>query len=191
MAFEAAAGFIPGGMLGDITSIGNADFQNNIVFDVTQQDAEIFFALGTEVECWDTTNLTAARFCYHRGVASVVDTDAVIIKHGDNAGILLDDAGALTSELGMIGFAMGATVASTYGWFQVWGRAEVNAAANFGESTDDGLFSTTVAGTVDDTAGGGQIMRARVESAIGTPAAGTAYVDIWYPFSPGTSGTWV
>lgn len=190
MAFEAVAGFVPGGAFGDITNIGNADFQNTNVFDVTQNDAAALFALGTEVECVDTTNVTRARFIYARGVANMVDTDAVIIKHGDNAAILLDNLN-LNEEIGAIGFAMAAVVAAEYGWFQVWGRAEANVAANFGEGADDGVFTTTTAGTVDDTAGGGQIMGARAESAIDTPATGTAYVDIWYPFCPGTGGTWV
>ncbi len=184
MAFELASAAIGGGNFADITN-----FDTNI-FAATQVDSSALFAIGTEVECLDTTNSTRARFCYHRGVASVVDTDACILKHGDNAAILLFDNSALTSELGMVGFAMGAVTAALYGWFQVWGRAEVNAAASFGEGADDGLFATSTAGTVDDAAAGngGQIFFARVESAIGTPAAGTAYVDIWYPFIPGTAG---
>ena len=189
MAFESVeSDFIPGGAFGDTTSIGNADFQTTPVFDVTQVDSAIMFALGTEVECVDTTNITRARFCYHRGVASMVDTDAVIIKHGDNAGILVLN-GALDSEIGFVGFAMGAVTAALYGWFQVWGRAEANVAGSFAAA--GGVFATGTGGTVDDGAGGGQIMNARSESAINDPATGTAYVDIWYPFIAGTGGTWV
>ena len=78
----------------------------------------------------------------------------------------------------LIGFAMGATVANTYGWFQVWGRAEANVAASF--AANNVCHSTTLAGTIDDS-GDGQILNCRSETAIDTPATGTAYVDIWYP----------
>ena len=182
MAFKLADSNISGGNFADVTNFDTTRFL------VTENHTSALFAIGTQVECLDNTNATRARFSYHRGVASVVDTDAMILKHGDNAGILLDNA-ALNEEIGAIGFAMAAVVAGEYGWFQTWGRAEANVASGFAAA--GGVFTTTLAGTVDDSAGGGQIMNARSESAIDTPVTGTAYIDIWYPFCPGTTGSWV
>lgn len=182
MAFEPVTGFIPGGNA-VIDSSGNALDTN--VFDVTQIDTTQLFAIGTEVECFDTTNKTRARFVYHQGVASVVATDACILKHGLNACILLDDAVSGAEIGGLIGFAMAAIVASRFGWFQVWGRAEANVLGSF--AADGLIYTTTTAGTVDDSAGGGQVLNARSESAIDTPNTGSAYIDIWYPSIAGQS----
>lgn len=153
--------------------------------DVTQVDSSALHDIGTEIEMWDDTVGSRARFRYHRGVASVTTGDACILKAGDNACILVDD-GVAGAEIGAsVGIAMAAIVAASYGWFQVWGRATVNVAASF--AADGLVYATTTAGTVDDAAGGGQILKARSESAIGTPAASQAYIDLDYPFIGGTA----
>ena len=174
MAFEPIVSFVPG---------GNSDTKT--VFDVTQIDSSALFQLGMEVVCRDTTSDAIAKFVYARGVASVVVTDFCILKHGNNACILLDDGVAGAEFGGMIGVAMAALVANKYGWFQVWGRAESNVATGF--AADGLIFATTMAGTVDDSAGGGQVLNARSESAINTPNTGTAFIDIFYPSIAGAS----
>lgn len=153
-------------------------------FDVTQVDAQVsstdtpLFPFGTRVRCFDTVLFSVSEFIYAKGVASVVAGDFMIIKHGDNAGILLDDT-AVLSEGGGLGVAMAAVVANTYGWFQIWGRATCNVLSGF--AADGIIFASTTAGTVDDSAGGGQVLGAKSESAIDTPSSGQAYIDIWYP----------
>ena len=173
MALEPVGPSIPGGVTSTVTS-----------FDATQIDTTALFHPGTRVLCYDTTSDCMAEFVYARGVASVVATDFMIIKHGDNAGILLEDGVAGAEIGGLLGVAMAAIVAARYGWFQVWGRAECNVAASF--AADGLIYATTTAGTVDDAAGGGQVLNARSESAIDTPNTGSAYIDIFYPSIAGT-----
>lgn len=174
MAWQAIEDFIPG-----------VDGLTHEKWDPTQNHSSRLFQLGTRVRAYDETNTAWGEFIYARGVASVTAGDACILKHGDNACILLDD-GVAGAEIGaLVGFALAAVVAAQYGWFQIWGRATANVAASF--AANGLIYATTTAGTVDDAAGGGQLLNARSESAIGTPAAGQAYIDICYPSIAGTT----
>lgn len=179
MAFQPITDHIPGG------TVQGSNGQLDADFTVTDVHSTAQFVLGHRVRAYDTTTLCWAEFVYAKGVATVTAGDAYIIKHGDNACILVDDGTAGAEIGGLVGFAMAAIVASSYGWFQVWGRATANVAASF--AANGLIYATTTAGTVDDAAGGGQILKARSESAIGTPAASQAYIDIFYPFIGGTT----
>jgi len=179
MALEVVAGFVPGG-----NTVDNTNFVTRL-FDVTEIHTAQQFDIGTCVECRDTTVGSRAIFAYHRGVAAVTVGDAVILKHTDDAAILLDDGVAGAEIGGLVGFAMAAVVAANYGWFQVYGRATANVASGF--AADGLIYATTTAGTVDDAAGGGQVLNARSESAIDTPSTGKAYIDIWWPSIAGTA----
>ena len=173
MALKALSGFVPG-----------VDGATNAAFDVTQVDSSRLFPIGMEVPVYDTVNFCWGKVRYHRGVASVTAGDACIVSFADEAAILVDD-GVAGAEIGLIGFALAAIVAASYGWFHVCGRAAANVAAGF---ADNGLiYATTTAGTVDDAAGGGQVLGARSAGAIDTPATGQAYIDIIYPSIAGTS----
>ena len=165
---------------------GGATIAGQVALDMTENDSSARFHLGSCVYMWDTTLSCVQEYIYARGVAGVVVTDAMIIKCGDNAGVLLDDdAGAGGEWASLVGFAMAAIVAAEYGWFHICGRATANVLASFADNQL--IYATTTAGTVDDAAGGGQLLNARSAGAIGTPDAGSAYIDIHYPSMAGAS----
>jgi len=154
---------------------GGATIAGQVALDVTENDSSARFHLGACVLMWDTTLSCVQEFRYARGVAAVTVGDAVILKCGDNAGILLDDSVSGAEIASVIGWAMAAVVAAEYGWFHISGRVTANVAASF--AANNLIWTTTTAGTVDDS-GDGHVLGARSESAIGTPASGQAYIDV-------------
>lgn len=153
------------------------DGTNPSRFDPTQIDSSAQYPIGTIIYAHNNTLSTACAFRYARGVASVAAGDACVLPIADEAAVRL----TLSITGGLVGFAMAAVVADKYGWFQVGGRATANVAASF--AADKFVFATATAGTVDDAAGATkvQLIGARSESAIDTPATDQAYVDIWFP----------
>lgn len=118
-------------------------------------------------------------YIYLSGVASTAAGDAVIY-HEDGSTVRLVTGAAA----GPVAIALAATVASTYGWYQVEGLATVNVAAGF---ADNGLiFSTATAGTVDDAiVADSQVLGAVGRSAI---ASGQASVQLHRPWFGDTNG---
>lgn len=137
------------------------------------------YKAGTTVRCRDTS--TAERgegiFMYAKGVASVVAGDYCVISPLNDPAIR-----ATTRSFGMGGVAMAAIVASTWGWFQVFGVAVVNVLAAFAD--DKVCYTTATAGSIDDAVVAGDLIYgARSASAIDT---GQALVDLRYPYTGDT-----
>ena len=83
-------------------------------------------------------------YVYCEGVASVVAGDWVSF---DEAFVLLR---LVTNNIGSVGVAMAAIVASRYGWVQIYGKNTI-ANGNSGNVADNGqLYTTGSAGVVDD-----------------------------------------
>ena len=83
-------------------------------------------------------------YIYCEGVASVVAGDWVSF---DEAYVLLR---LTTNNIGSVGVAMAAIVASRYGWVQIYGKNTI-ALGNSGNVADNGqLYTTGTAGVVDD-----------------------------------------
>jgi len=115
-------------------------------------------------------------FIYLKGLASVALGTWVTFNMDDGSVALL-----AANAIGPVAVAMAATVASTYGWYQLSGKAVGLCAAAF---ADNGLvYATATAGTIDDAVvAGDRVKNALGASAIGTPAAGQAEFEIQRPW---------
>lgn len=79
-----------------------------------------------------------------------------------------------------VAVAIGAPQAGQYGWFQISGVAIVNATA--ASAAQSACYATATAGSVNSAADAGdQILGARLLTAVGTPAAGKAYLQVNRP----------
>jgi hypothetical protein len=76
---------------------------------------------------------------------------------------------------------MSATVASTFGWYQITGKAVALALTGF---VDNGnVYATAAAGSVDDAiVAGDRVKLAKGASDLGVPSAGFAEFEISRPF---------
>lgn len=78
-----------------------------------------------------------------------------------------------------LAIATAATVAATYGWYQIGGVAIVNTIGGTGAGV---AMGTATAGFLGNTADAGdQILNARIVTAVGTPAANQSYITISRP----------
>lgn len=140
--------------------------------------------VGSRARFYDDTQ-GEGEFIFLPGVASTVAGDIVDYDLTPGAEATVRHTNATASNKGSpVAFATAATVASTYGWYQIFGVTIANVLAAF---ADNGvIFGTATAGSVDDAADAGdQILNARGVSAIDTPSTGKAYVQIAYPFVQG------
>lgn len=161
----------------------NAPLGAPLIDPTTVHDSEDY-PIGTIISGYDDTQ-GYGEFIFLPGVASCTEGDLVVydLVPAAEATVL-----ALTTTHDNSGrpvaVALGAVVAGKYGWFQITGVAIVNVAASF--AAGNKVFMTTTAGTVDDAAvAGAQVLGAISSSAIGTPAAGQAYVTMNRAFLQG------
>lgn len=131
--------------------------------------------LGLIVRAKDPT-YGVGEFIYLKGVASTAVGSWVTYNTDDHSTALL-----AANAIGPVAVAMSATVASTYGWYQISGKAVGKALAAY---ADNGLvFATATAGSVDDAVvAGDRVKLALGASAVGTPSAGLAEFEIQRPF---------
>lgn len=123
----------------------------------------------------DTTAYGEGEFIYLKGVASTVLGSCVVYNPDDYTTTLV-----LSTSIGPVAFAMAATVASTFGWYQINGKAVGKVAAGF---VDDANCYFQSAGIIDDTiVAGSRIQNCKGASAIDTPATGLAELEIHRPF---------
>lgn len=131
--------------------------------------------LGLTVQAVDAT-LGAGEFVYLQGLAATAVGSWVTYNASDNTTALL-----AANAIGPVGIAMSANVASQYGWYQVGGKAVGLVLAGFVDNAN--VYATATAGSVDDAiVAGDRVKLTKGASAIGTPAAGQAYVEIQNPF---------
>lgn len=133
--------------------------------------------LGTIISAIDkdTTDYGVGEFIYLQGVASTAIGSAVIYNADDFSTTL-----TTPNAVGPVAFAMAATVASEYGWYQIGGKAVGKVGASFADNGDCYLSST--AGTLDDAdVAGDYVRRCKGASAIDTPSTGLAELEIARP----------
>ena len=140
--------------------------------------------LGTIVEAVDraSTAYGAGEFVYLSGIASTVVGSFVTYNADDNSTALL-----AANAIGPVATAMSINVASSYGWYQIGGKAIGKCLSGY---ADDGLvYATSTAGSIDDAVvSGDRVKLAKGASAIGTPSSGLAEFEIQRPFmDDGTS----
>lgn len=137
---------------------------------------------GTLTEVYTTADYTVGErvrdeagneYIFGLGVASCVAGSWVSLDEAVQASLLAANA------KGRVGIAMAALVASTYGFFQIYGKNLVAlVAASFADNGD--VYATATAGTADDAVVAGD----RVKGAWGRSAisGGVATMELSYPF---------
>lgn len=132
-------------------------------------------SLGTIVRAKDPL-YGAGEFIYLKGAASIADGEWVTYNLDDWTVTRL-----AANAIGPVAVARGAYVANKFGWYQISGKGYAKVASGF---VDNGnLYATATAGTADDAVVAGDRIKGAVgASAIGTPAAGLAEVELARPF---------
>lgn len=128
--------------------------------------------VGTIVTAFHQTK-GAGEFVYLKGVASTAVGSWVTYNMDDGSTALL-----AANAIGPVGVAMAATVASTWGWYQIGGKAVGAALTGFVD--DANVYATATAGSIDDAVvAGDRVKRAKGASAV---ASGVADFEIDRPF---------
>lgn len=132
--------------------------------------------LGTIVDA-DDPIYGAGEFIYLAGVASTVVGSWATYNMGDGTTTLL-----VANAIGPVGVSMSINVASSYGWYQIAGKAVGLALTGY---VDNALvWGTSTAGSVDDAVvDGDRVHLAKGASAVGTPSAGLAEFEISRPYT--------
>lgn len=131
------------------------------------------FTLGQTCKARHITGDYEGEFVYMKGVASCVLGSWVLLNYDNHTLSLLID-----TNVGGVGVAMGALVASTFGWSQIRGKAQASLAASCADNAE--LYTTASGGVADDaTTGQFQIYGARCAETI--TSAAVAEVEIHYP----------
>jgi hypothetical protein len=133
--------------------------------------------LGLCCKAVDTasTDYGVGEFIYAKGLAATVVGSVVMYSEDGYATKL-----AVANDAGSIGVAMAATVAGEYGWYQIKGKAVALVKASFADNA--AVYLTSTAGSVDDSVVAGDRVHGMIgASAIATPAAGQAEMEINYP----------
>lgn len=132
--------------------------------------------LGERRQGYNATD-GVAEFIYLQGVASTTIGSWVTYNTDDWTTTL-----AVPNAIGPVAVAYSANVASQYGWYMIFGKADARAA----DVNDNGkVYIDTVAGVADDAVvAGDKIFNAKWASADDTGVAGVggAEVEIEYPF---------
>lgn len=124
----------------------------------TDIDTTARFPLGTRVRVKDvgTTAYGDAELIYLTGVADTVRGSPVLIGSAYLTTLLL------ARDKGNVAFALAATVASTYGWYQILGKGVAAAAATVVANTQAFIAASSV---IDDAVvAGDAIMGVRIAS---------------------------
>jgi hypothetical protein len=131
--------------------------------------------LGTIVTAVDPT-YGSGEFIYLAGAASTA-VGSVVVYNADDFSTTL----AAANAIGPVATAMAATVASTSGWYQISGKGVAKVLSGFVDNAN--CYLTSTAGSVDDAVvSGDYITGMKGASAIGTPSAGLAEVELSRPF---------
>ena len=135
-------------------------------------------ALGTIVRAKDSASTAygEGEFIYLLGVASTAVGSVVTYNMDDGSTALL-----AANAIGPVAFAMGANVASSYGWYQIEGKAVGKVLASFADNAN--CYATATAGSMDDAiVPGDRVKLCKGASAIGTPSTGLAELEVDRPF---------
>lgn len=132
-------------------------------------------SLGTIVRATDPT-YGAGEFIWLDGVASTAVGSWVTYNTDDGSTALL-----AANAIGPVAVAMGASVASTQGWYQISGKAVGKALTGFADNAN--VYATATAGSVDDAVvAGDRVKNAKGASAVDTPSTGLAEFEISRPW---------
>jgi hypothetical protein len=140
-------------------------------------------AVGTMAKFFDDT-LGEGEFIYLPGVANTAIGDLVEYDLSPVGPVTVRHSNATASNSGRpVAIAMSASIAGTFGWYQISGVAIANAVGGTGVGVAMGSATAGSFGAAADA--GDQILGARISSAVGTPSAGKVYATISRPFVQG------
>jgi hypothetical protein len=134
--------------------------------------------LGTRVKAVDiaSTAYGEGEFIYLKGVASTVLGSVVTFSSDDFSTALL-----VANAIDPVAVSMSINVASSYGWYQIYGKAVGKVLAAFADNAN--CYATATAGSIDDAVvAGDRVKCMKGASAIDTPSTGLAELEINYPF---------
>lgn len=130
---------------------------------------------GTIVTATDPT-YGAGEFIFLKGVADTA-VGSVVTYNADDFSTTL----AVANAIGPVAVAMSACVADKAGWYQIQGKGVAKVLSGFADNAN--CYLTATAGSVDDTVvAGDYVFGMKGASAIGTPSAGLAEVELSRPF---------
>jgi hypothetical protein len=131
--------------------------------------------LGARFKCSDDT-YGPGEFIYLKGVASTVVGSVVTFNLDDGTTTL-----AVANAVGPVAVAMSACDAATkFGWYQIYGKGVARVLSGFVDDAD--CYLTSTAGSIDDADVAGDYIRGmKGASAVGTPSANLAEVELSYP----------
>lgn len=110
-------------------------------------------------------------FIYLKGIGSTAEGSVVLFDEVGVTALLAANA------KGNVAVALGATVANTYGWYQVGGKAAALGAASSADNTSVGREGAD-ATLGDGRAAGDEIIGAMARSATDTPTTGMIWVQL-------------
>lgn len=134
--------------------------------------------LGTRVKAVDiaSTAYGEGEFIYLKGVASTVVGSVVTYSQDDNSTALL-----VANAIDPVALSMSINVASSYGWYQIYGKGVAKVLASFADNLN--CYATATAGSIDDAVvAGDRVKCMKSASAIDTPSTGLAEVELQYPY---------
>jgi hypothetical protein len=139
--------------------------------------------IGQTAKFFDDT-LGEGTFIYLPGVANTLAGDLVQFDATPGAPVTIRNTSANGANSGRpVAVACVAAGAGTYSWYQIGGAAIVNAIAG---AAPGPMFSSATPGAVGSAAvAGAQILSARIETPLGTPAAGQVYAVLNSPLLQG------
>lgn len=135
--------------------------------------------LGTRIQAIDTASTAygTGEFIYLQGVASTVVGSFVTYSQDDNSTALL-----VANAIGPVATSMSINVASSYGWYQIFGKAVGKGLASLADNAN--IYGTATAGSVDDAiVAGDRVQMAKTASALDTPSTGLVELEIQYPLT--------
>lgn len=135
-------------------------------------DTEEMVPVGTILRAYDP-DYGAGEFIYLQGVASTASGDWVVYNADD-----FSTTRASANAIGPVAVATAATVANTWGWYQIQGKAVGNAASDIAD--DAAVYLTSTAGRVDDAVVAGD--RVKGAKSASTATSNLADFEISRPF---------
>lgn len=137
-------------------------------------------AIGTIIRAFDDTGVLGdGEFMYAQATVAVTAGQSVVFRNGPNNAVALTASGTHANTGRPVCVALTDIPAGSYGWFQIAGVAIVNVTA---AAADGRVYITATPGALSNAAvAGAQVQDAVFNSAIGTPAAGKAYMQLSRP----------
>lgn len=114
-------------------------------------------------------------FIYLKGAANTAVGSVVVYNMDDGSTTL-----AASNAIGPVAVAMAATVASTFGWYQIQGKAVVKALTSFADNAN--CYLTSTAGSIDDAVVAGDLVFNMKGASAVDSETGLADVEIARPF---------